>query len=214
MAKKTIKQKGNRQTSNFDTVVWENFDEILTNKTSKTDKTNKTNNIKPVEMKEKFVPEKKDNPTQTTSTISMRVGQEVKNKLYKLALELSFREKFIGNKQSLSHIMHIVLYNMQQEYIVKYKKLLTPDDFYVNFYNKKQTKGMPLPEGIELEKEMVFMSIMITKEDKELYWQLMHTYFINEIEKKYGIVRYSVSIFLFEILKYFEKNIDNLEIID
>jgi hypothetical protein len=181
--------------------MWDNFDEVLNNKSQNQGQNDNLIN-------------KKRDKINSTTTISMRVGQELKTKLHTLALKLSFKEQLIGNKQALNNIMHIVLHNMKKEYISKYKKLLIPDDFYVSFYNRKQTKGMPLPPSIELEKNMVLMSILVTKEDKELYWQLMHTYFVNEIEKKGEIVRYSVSIFLYEIVKYFEKNINKLEIIE
>lgn len=109
---------------------------------------------------------------------------------------------------SWAHFLPIAMHNVKALYEKKYKKLLELDDQYLKFY---QTKSKASNAGdfydlVDYEK----LTIILEKEDIDLYYQLMHTFYINE---RTNITAFSVSIYFIDFVKHLENDIIDLKMI-
>lgn len=87
------------------------------------------------------------------------------------------------------------LLNMEVEYLSRYNTILVPNENYLLFYRKKGTSIYS--KNAEIKKANINFSL--EKEYYDLYYNLMHTFYINEKNQQSN---YSVSIFFDEIVNY------------
>lgn len=143
---------------------------------------------------------------------TLRIDRKLKEKFQQLAGKFYFVYGLGSTQQTYLYVLFNILKNIEKSYISMYGKILEPNETYISFYKKKQTKGLPLPPGVYLDKPE-YLAILTSENTMELYIKLMHTYFINELQKQ-GVLRYSSSFYFYVIVSYFENNMDKLEIFE
>ncbi|OCA69130.1 hypothetical protein BBI01_18155 [Chryseobacterium artocarpi] len=96
---------------------------------------------------------------------------------------------------SYRHYLGLVLLNVQKNFQMKYGEVLKPNEQYLVFYKKRGTKIGQTKEERVLES----INFLLPIKYSDLYYELMHTYYINE---KSDSSSYSISAF-FEFLVSF-----------
>lgn len=109
---------------------------------------------------------------------------------------------------SWAHFLPIAMHNVKSFYEKKYKKILELDDQYLKFYQTK-SKASNASDFYDLT-DYEKLTIILEKEDIDLYYQLMHTYYMNE---RTNITAFSVSIYFIDLVKHLENDIHQLKMI-
>ena len=96
---------------------------------------------------------------------------------------------------SFRHYLALVLYNLEIDFKEKYGKIEEPDKDYLSFYQKRGNKAL-LTREVKVKGHFTFI---LPVRFVELYYRLMHTYYINEVPH---LASYSISIFFYYIVDY------------
>lgn len=99
---------------------------------------------------------------------------------------------------SYRHYLCLTLLNVQKSFEEKYHKVIAPNDQYLIFYKKRGTKI----DNTKEERILESINFLLPLKYSDLYYELMHTYYINE---KSDSSSYSISAF-FEFLVFFLSN--------
>lgn len=100
---------------------------------------------------------------------------------------------------SYRHYIVLCLLTIESDFKLKYKTISIPDDDYLAFYKKRGTRS-----NIETDLgELASINFLLPTRYAELYFNLMHTYYINECS---GLTSYSISQFFLYIVRYIEKH--------
>jgi hypothetical protein len=99
---------------------------------------------------------------------------------------------------SYRHYLALVLLNMQEHFLKKYKVVAVPNEQYLGFYKKRGTKM----STVKQERVMESINFLLPVDYTQLYYDLMHTYYINE---KSDSTSYSISIFFEYIVSFIGK---------
>ncbi|RYE14067.1 MAG: hypothetical protein EOP34_07400 [Rickettsiales bacterium] len=97
---------------------------------------------------------------------------------------------------SFRHYLAIVLYNMEDDFKKSYGAILEPDDDYLKFYQRRGNKASIEERDIKV---MGNISFLLPLKYTELYYRLMHTYYINKMAH---LSSYSISQFFYFINEY------------
>jgi len=96
---------------------------------------------------------------------------------------------------SFRHYIVLVLYNLEADFKAKYGTISEPDEDYITFYQKRGNKAS-LTRDVKVIGNISFqLPIKYT----DLYYRIMHTYYINEISH---LSSYSISQFFYYIVDY------------
>lgn len=99
---------------------------------------------------------------------------------------------------SFRHYLVLALLNIEQDFKDRYGSISFPNEQYLAFYKKRGTKISQVKEERILEN----INFLLPVEYSALYFNLMHTYYINE---KSNSSSYSISLF-FEFIVFFIGN--------
>lgn len=99
---------------------------------------------------------------------------------------------------SFRHYLALALLNIEQDFKDRYGSISFPNEQYLAFYKKRGTKISQVKQERILEN----INFLLPVEYSELYFNLMHTYYINE---KSNSSSYSISLF-FEFIVLFIGN--------
>lgn len=99
---------------------------------------------------------------------------------------------------SFKHYLTLCLYAIENHFKEVYKEILTPSDDYLLFYQKRGKKS-----ETHKMKESTRINFILKIEDVNLYYKLMHTYYINECPEKQS---FSISRFFVFIVAFIENN--------
>lgn len=114
-----------------------------------------------------------------------------------------------------ARFLHITLHYMKKDYEKKYGTLEPPTEADIKLYTKQGIKHWITPNiwGEEIEKDLKepkkMFGTTIRDDDRETLFLLLHNLYIKEIYPKYQpnrFVRFSTSVFMYELLDFFEKN--------
>ena len=100
---------------------------------------------------------------------------------------------------SFRHFLVLVLLNIEKKFLKKYKSIDSPNEQYLNFYKKRGTKIHSLKEERILEN----INFLLPMNYAQLFYDLMHTYYINE---KSDSSSYSISMFFEFIVSFIKQN--------
>ena len=100
---------------------------------------------------------------------------------------------------SFRHYLVLVLLNINKKFIKKYKSVDSPNEQYLNFYKKRGTKIHNSKEERILES----INFLLPVGYAQLFYDLMHTYYINE---KSDSSRSSISMFFEFIVSFIKQN--------
>lgn len=132
-----------------------------------------------------------------------------KNLLIKTSEDYIDKFKIIGfdyykNSGQLSqfayrHYIVIVLLNIEKHFKEIYGGVSEPNEDYVNFYKKRGTRSN---NEVELG-DIGNINFLLPTRYADLYFNLMHTYYINECS---NLSSYSISQFFIYIVEFIETN--------
>lgn len=97
---------------------------------------------------------------------------------------------------SFRHYLVLVLYNMETDFKAKYGSIEEPNEDFIKFYKKRGNKASI---GSREVKVMGNMNFLLPIKYTDLYYRIMHTYYINE---KGDLSSYSISQFFYFIVDY------------
>lgn len=100
---------------------------------------------------------------------------------------------------SFRHYLALALLNIEQDFKDRYGNISFPDEQYLVFYKKRGTKITQVKE----ERVSESINFLLPIEFSELYYSLMHTYYINE---KSDSSSYSISLFFEFIVSFISNN--------
>ena len=100
---------------------------------------------------------------------------------------------------SFRHFLVLVLLNIEKKFRKKYKTIVSPDEQYLNFYKKRGTKIHSVKE----ERVVESINFLLPINYAQLFYDLMHTYYINE---KSDSSSYSISMFFEFIVSFIKQN--------
>lgn len=100
---------------------------------------------------------------------------------------------------SFRHFLVLVLLNIEKKFLEKYKSIASPDEQFLNFYKKRGTKIYNSKEERILES----INFLLPVNYAQLFYDLMHTYYINE---KSDSSSYSISMFFEFIVPFLKQN--------
>lgn len=92
-----------------------------------------------------------------------------------------------------------ILLNVKIIFLQKYGVLETPNADYLTFYRKRGTNIIPFLKGEKPGK----INFNLTSEHLDLYYDLMHTHYINECS---DYSNYSVSFFFSFLIDFIKEN--------
>lgn len=141
----------------------------------------------------------------------LRIDKTLKDEFQKEITKAFFIYKLDFSKQTSTYMLSLLVHNMSENYLDKYKSILDLNDNDIAFYSNKNTKGRNLPPNVYLNTPINY-SIITTTEVLEGYKKLMNTYYKNELAKL-GISRYSNAFFFYEMVDFLKSNLNNLKII-
>lgn len=108
---------------------------------------------------------------------------------------------------SFRHFLALVLYNLEEDFKVRYGSILEPNEDYMKFYKKRGNKASIASRDV---KKMGNISFLLPMRYTDLYYSIMHTYYINE---QSSLASYSISQFFYYIVDYIKsKKIKSYEI--
>lgn len=100
---------------------------------------------------------------------------------------------------SFRHYLILTLLNIEKIFRKKYKTIISPDEQYLNFYKKRGTKIHSVKE----ERVVESINFLLPVNYAQLFYSLMHTYYINE---KSDSSSYSISMFFEFIVSFIKQN--------
>ncbi|KUJ56417.1 hypothetical protein [Chryseobacterium aquaticum] len=100
---------------------------------------------------------------------------------------------------SYRHYLCVTLLNVQKSFQQKYHKVTAPNEQYLVFYKKRGTKI----ENTKEERILESINFLLPLKYSDLYYELMHTYYINE---KSDSSSYSISAFFEFLVSFVSKN--------
>lgn len=122
---------------------------------------------------------------------------------FKVCSFMYYKDNGLLSLFSFRHFMMLVLLNIQNLFLEKYGKILSPDEEYLNFYKRKGKKITFIKEERILES----INFLLPLQYAQLYYDLMHTFYINE---KSNSPNFSISIFFEFIVSFIKQNANNL----
>lgn len=110
---------------------------------------------------------------------------------------------FYKNKNELSlfsyrRVLVLVLYNLEKKFIKDYGSVIEPNEDYLKFYKKRGSRK----NIVVKTKDLATINFLIPIRYAEMYFNLMHTYFVNECSE---LTSYSISQFFDFIVEYLSK---------
>lgn len=140
------------------------------------------------------------------SNIDNTSAKKIKNLLIKADEEVINEFKIIAfdyykNTKQLSlfsfrHFLALVLSNLETDFKAKYGSIEEPTEDFIKFYQKRGNKASIEPRDIKV---MGNISFLFPISYANLYYRIMHTYYINEISH---VSSYSISQFFYFIVDY------------
>jgi len=98
---------------------------------------------------------------------------------------------------SYRHYLVLVLMGMEEHFKKLYGAVLNPTEKYVAFYKRRGRKAIIRPVGTA----MGSINFLLPERYAALYFDLMHTYYVNE---KPHVPGYSISLFFEYIVDYID----------
>lgn len=102
---------------------------------------------------------------------------------------------------SFRHYLVLALLNIEQDFKDRYGNISFPNEQYLVFYKKRGTK-INISQ-VKEERILESINFLLPVEYSELYYNLMHTYYINE---KSDLSSYSISLFFEFIVSFISNN--------
>lgn len=96
---------------------------------------------------------------------------------------------------SFRHFLALVLYNLDTDFKERYGNIVEPDKDYIAFYQKRGNKAS-LSRDVKV---IGNLSFLLPLKYTDLYYRIMHTYYINEMSH---LSSYSISQFFYYIVEY------------
>jgi hypothetical protein len=97
---------------------------------------------------------------------------------------------------SFRHYLALVLCNLEADFNLKYGAIEEPNEDFIKFYQKRGNKASIVTRDIKI---MGNISFLFPLKYADLYYRIMHTYYINEIS---NVSSYSISQFFYFIVGY------------
>lgn len=129
----------------------------------------------------------------TTKNILVKTSNEIIKEFKEIGLQI-FRDNDKIYLFSYKTFLKNTLLNMQVEYEKLYLKIESPTAEYIDFYKRKGSIIVKTDTGTKAN-----MGFTLEPEYYDLYYSLMHTFYINESQH---LSNYSVSVFFGEIVNF------------
>lgn len=147
--------------------------------------------------KRQMIPEKK------TKNLLIKTSEEAID-----AFKIKSFNYYKDNKKlkyfSFRHYIVLCLLSIEVVFSQKYESIEIPSEDFLAFYKKRGTKSkIEDVDEVKTLGEMGSINFMLPRVYADLYFTLMHNYYINECGKK---TSYSISQFFLFIVKFIEEN--------
>ncbi|MET3114849.1 hypothetical protein AAKU52_002589 [Pedobacter sp. CG_S7] len=137
-----------------------------------------------------------DNPSaKKIKNLLIKADEEVINEFKIIAFDYYKNTKQLS-LFSFRHFLALVLSNLETDFKAKYGSIEEPTEDFIKFYQKRGNKASIESRDIKV---MGNISFLFPINYADLYYRIMHTYYINEISH---VSSYSISQFFYFIVDY------------
>lgn len=129
-----------------------------------------------------------------TKNLLIKADEEAINEFKIIAFDYYKHSKQLS-MFSFRHYLTLVLYNLETDFKARYGAISEPDKDYISFYQKRGNKA-----SLSREVKVIGnISFLLPVKYTDLYYRIMHTYYINEMS---NLSSYSISQFFYYIVEY------------